>query len=49
MDDRTILLLVSLVIVSGTLVVLIYQAVQYFRRNRDAGGGDGRDSDGDAR
>jgi hypothetical protein len=34
MDDRTLVLLVALVTVSGSLVVVIYQAVRYFRNNR---------------
>jgi hypothetical protein len=33
--DSTPLLLVALVTGAGTLVVLIYQAVRYFRNDRD--------------
>ncbi len=35
MDDRTLLLLVALVTVSGSLVVVILQFVRFRRRDRD--------------
>jgi hypothetical protein len=35
MDDRTLVLLVALVTVSGSLVVVILQLIRFRRRDRD--------------
>lgn len=35
MTDTTPILIVAVITGTGTLVVLIYQAVRYFRNNRD--------------